>query len=214
MARKTKPKTLNERIDEQKGPDIEENLVLVAFAKQKGSDVQPGYKIRLQGSLPATAIGRDDETESKLPQHGILKLTTRNLFDGMRSITMTGKLKRRFIAAKKESTALQIWDFRLANVPTLEHATMLLELARANGDDIQAAVEVEFTEKDEEQTPQVSDGPELFSDEDAEIERIKNGDVLDDDDDDDFDQGADANVRPETVAAGMVENAKTLRKVN
>lgn len=157
---------------------LEENLVLTALTKQKGSEAQPGYKLRLHGNLPATAIGRENEAEPKLPQHGMLTLTSRNLFDGVRKVTLTGKLKRRFVAARKESPAFQVWDFRLANVPTRANALVLLELAMANGDDIQAAVEVSFTEQEEQQAPKVSEGPELFGDEADEIERIKNGETL------------------------------------
>lgn len=207
---KTKPKkkTLQERIDEaDETPGLEENLVLVAFAKQKGTDAQPGYKIRLQSTLPAGAVTPGNEKDPLLPKHGVLSLTSRNMFEGVRKIVMTGKLKITRTAAKKESPAFQTWEFRLANVPTFEHACMLLELACANGEESQAMVEAVFIEKEEPRGVQVSDGPELFGDEE-EIERIKSGEILDD-----FDQGQEANVVPGSDAADMVENAK-LRKVD
>lgn len=187
---------------------ITANLVLVSYAKQKGTDVQPGYKIRLIGPLPS--IGRDNESEAKKPKHGLLKITNRTMFDGVRSVTMTGKLNRKFKGPGKNTQGYQTWDFRLANVPTLEHANILHELARANGDDVQAEVEVVFTEQDEEKSkaPKVDEGKSLdFGDEEDEIERIKNMDA------EGFDQGPDANVRPGSDAAEAQTERKRRRKV-
>lgn len=187
-----------------KEPSMAETLVLVSYSKQKGTEAQPGYKIKLQGPLPS--IGRDNESEAKKPKHGILKLTSKNLFDGTRSVTLTGKLKRRFVAGHKESPGHQSWDFRLANVPTVENANILHELARANGDEVQAEVHVEFIEQDEQKAPQVSEGPELFEDEENEIERIKNGG-------DGFDEGPEANIRPGSHADEQRKERKRKRKV-
>lgn len=185
-------------------PAITETLVLVTYTKQKGTEDQPGYKIKLLGPLPS--IGRDNESEAKKPKHGLLKLTNRTMFEGTRSVTMTGKLKRRFVAGHKDNPGFQVWDFRLANVPTLENANILHELARANGDEVQAEVEAAFTETEEDKRVQVSEGPELFGDEEAEIERIKNMDAQG------FDGGAEANVQPDTAAANMQEKARKGRK--
>lgn len=186
-------------------PAITETLVLVTYTKQKGTEDQPGYKIKLLGPLPS--IGRDNESEAKKPKHGLLKLTNRTMFEGTRSVTMTGKLKRRFVAGHKDNPGFQVWDFRLANVPTLENANILHELARANGDEVQAEVEAAFTETEEDKRVQVSEGPELFGDEEAEIERIKNMDAQG------FDGGAEANVLSAvTAAANMQEKARKGRK--
>lgn len=186
-------------------PAITETLVLVTYTKQKGTEDQPGYKIKLLGPLPS--IGRDNESEAKKPKYGLLKLTNRTMFEGTRSVTMTGKLKRRFVAGHKDNPGFQVWDFRLANVPTLENANILHELARANGDEVQAEVEAAFTETEEDKRVQVSEGPELFGDEEAEIERIRNMDAQG------FDGGAEANVLSAvTAAANMQEKARKGRK--
>jgi hypothetical protein len=187
---------------------ITENLILVGFSKQKGTDAQPGWKLKLNGLLPAGAVTPGNEKDP-LPKHGILKVSSRNLFDGLRSVTMTGKLKITRNAAQKDTPAYQTWEFRSASALQLVNATMLLELAMQNGDEDGAAVEVEFSEKSEEPTaPKVSDGPELFSDEDGEespeeeIARIK-GEADPLGEDKSFDDGeGDEAKRKQTLAKG------------
>lgn len=156
---------------------LSENLVLVGFSKQKGTDAQPGWKVKLTSGLPAGAVTPGNQQDPLLPKHGILKISSRNLFDGLRSVTMTGKLRITKVAAQKETPAYQTWEFRSASSLQLKDATMLLELAMQNGDEDGAAVEVEFVEKAEEpEAPKVSDGPELFDGEESpedEIARIK-----------------------------------------
>lgn len=191
-------------------PDIEQNLVLVAFAKKEGTESQPGYSLKFKTPLVATEVGRDDEAEIKKPQHGILKITSRNLFDGPRTVTMTGKLKRRFVAAKGDSPAYQTWAFRLANAPDKENLDVLVELAMANGDVDAAAVTAEFFVKEPEKPKAEPEGPELFSEEEDEIARIKGeADPLGDD----FDDGeGDEAKRKQTLAKGEFQAEAEAKK--
>lgn len=196
---------------------INENLTLVGFSKQKGTDVQPGWKVKLTGNLPAGAVTPGNEKDPLLPKHGILKITSRNLFERIRSVTMTGKLKITRNAAQKESPAWQSWEFRSASSLTFENAQVLLELAMQNGDEDSAAVEVDFTEKAEEPAaPKVSDGPELFSEDgeespEQEIARIKGeADPLGQDK---FDDGeGDEAKRKQTLAKGEFQAEAEAKK--
>lgn len=191
-------------------PDIEQNLVLVAFAKKEGTENQPGYSLKFKAPLVATEVGRDDEAEIKKPQHGILKITSRNLFDGPRTVTMTGKLKRRFVAAKGDSPAYQTWAFRLANAPDKENLDVLVELAMANADVDAAAVTAEFFVKEPEKPKAEPEGPELFSEEEDEIARIKGqADPLGDDFDD---GGGDEAKRKQTLAKGEFQAEAEAKK--
>lgn len=203
-------------------PDLENNLVLVAFAKKEGTENQPGYSLKFKAPLVATEVGRDDEAEIKKPQHGILKITSSNLFDGPRTVTMTGKLKRRFVAAKGDSPAFQTWAFRMANAPDKPAIDVLVELAMANGDVDAAAVTAEFFVKEPEKPKADPEGPELFGDEgeespEAEIERIKGeADPLGEEATkaaaQEFDQGQAANVRAGSPAEDQVKAAREKRK--
>ena len=155
-------------------PDIEATLVMMSYAKKRGTETQPGYSLKFTAPLVATEVSQDDEAEIKKPAHGMLTICSRNLFDGPRTVTLTGKLKRRFVAAKGDNPAFQVWALRLGNRPTKEARELLVELSEADGDDVLAAVEAEFFIKAEEPKPvQVSDGPELFTEADEEIARIK-----------------------------------------
>jgi len=197
-------------------PDIEQNLVLVGFSKKEGTENQPGYSLKFKAPLVATEVGRDDEAEIKKPQHGILKITSRNLFDGPRTVTMTGKLKRRFVAAKGDSPAYQTWGFRLANAPDRPALEVLTELYQADGDQDAAAVTAEFFVKEPEKPKVEPEGPELFGEDgeespEQEIARIKGeGDPLGQDK---FDDGeGDEAKRKQTLAKGEFQAEAEAKK--
>jgi hypothetical protein len=216
----SKPKTLEQRSAEAKPADIEANLVLVSYSKRKSTKKSPGYKLNFKAPLAATEVGRDDEAEIKKALYGVLKITSRNLFEGPRTVSLTGLLERKFVAALGDNQAYQVWGFTLSARPNTKNGDavneleLLHELSEADGDDINAAVEAQFfvhqrAADDPKPEPK---GPELFSEEEAEIERIKNGNVkIDDEAPGEFDQGADANIREGSDADEARKNRK--RKV-
>lgn len=152
-------------------PELEANLTLTEFKKAKGSEQRSGYVLKFVTPIDNAEVNSEDEKEIKRPLHGLLTIRRRTLFadaDGQNAgtvvYTFAGKLKRSCIGARKESPAYSVWVFNLANRPVAAARQLLMDMADADGDDVEAVCEAEFRVRaDVEDVPE---GPELFGEDD------------------------------------------------
>jgi hypothetical protein len=194
--------TLEQRAAQAKAPDFEANLVLISFTRKKGTGEQPGINLKFTAPLEAAAVTRDNEFDPKRPEHGLLKITSRNLFEGERSLVVAGKLTRKFYPPAKETPAYQIWMFRAQNFPDDKGWVFLSSLARVAGDDDQALVMAEFRVKEQVDDDEAK-GPELFSSPDPELDENDKALLAKPVS---FAEGP--NVVPDSTAEHMVKNAR------
>lgn len=163
--------------------ELHADLTLIEFKKSKGTDQRSGFVLTFTTPVPNSTVPKDDEREIKKTLHGILTLQRNSMFadadkeaDGKHKMTFSGKLKRTNIASKKESPAYSKWAFTLANRPQDKDLHVLLDMACADGDDVEAVAAGHFkiqkiTDDEEPEGRQLfsDDEPEGLSEEDAAI---------------------------------------------
>lgn len=157
-------------------PDLATTLTLISLVKTKATEQRSGWVLVFTAPIALAEMDPEDESEVKKIQHGVLRITRRSMYpdpnapqtpehvkaqaakreaeegSGTVTMTFTGKLKRRNVGSKKETPPYSVWRFTLANRPQSSDLRVLMDMASADGDDVEATVEAEFTIKAEGKT--------------------------------------------------------------
>lgn len=157
-------------------PDLTTTLTLISLMKAKATEQRSGWVLVFTAPIALAEMDPEDESEVKKIQHGVLRITRRSMYadpnapqvpehvkaqaekresedgSGTVTLTFTGKLKRRNVGSKKESPPYSVWRFTLANRPQSSDLRVLMDMASADGDDVESTVEAEFTIKAEGKT--------------------------------------------------------------
>ncbi len=217
--------------------DLTATLHLISLAKSKSTDQRSGWVLVFTTPIDNAALKAENESEPKKVQHGLLKLVRRSMFpdpnapqtpelvkesieakdNGNVTMVFSGRLRRRDISARKESPAYSRWTFTLSNRPGKDALRTLLDMADANGDDVESECEAEFTVKAEGKDDEPR-GPELFDDADEMSEEDKKLLAGDDSDPktqagvDHFDERPESNRHPIDPETGERKPVTTLKK--
>lgn len=157
-------------------PDLATTLTLISLMKTKATEQRSGWVLVFTAPMALAEMDPEDESEIKKAQHGLLRITRRSMYpdpnapqtpehvkaqaekreaeegSGTVTMTFTGKLKRRNVGSKKELPPYSVWRFTLANRPQSSDLRVLMDMASADGDDVESTVEAEFTIKAEGKT--------------------------------------------------------------